>query len=281
MKNMKSKLLASVAMLLVSAIMLTSASFAWFTISTAPEITGISTQVTANGNLEIALSDGTAGEPEASTINDAGLNETWGNLVDLSGYFDSANIVLKPVAVSEAGVVTIPTWGTDGRIASTATVAGVSVNQTDLNGIYTYSANGSIYAVRVDFWLRSNEAGTITLSTAENRVEGEASTLGGGSTLTGEGITEDLSDKIKVAFLADGNFVVATRANDGKLSSDTICTLAEDTAEMVSMYFYMDGEVMDNEHFQNEVKNVVLNVQFAHSAELTPMVPGAFTAPTT
>ena len=54
-KDMKSKLMAAVCMLLVSSIMMVSSTYAWFTLSTAPEVTGITTQVGANGNLEMAL----------------------------------------------------------------------------------------------------------------------------------------------------------------------------------------------------------------------------------
>ena len=54
-RDIKSKLMAAVAMLLVSSIMMVSTTYAWFTLSTAPEVTGITTSVGANGNLEIAL----------------------------------------------------------------------------------------------------------------------------------------------------------------------------------------------------------------------------------
>ena len=53
--NIKNKLIAAIAMLLVSSIMMVSSTYAWFTLSTAPEVQGITTTVGANGNLEIAL----------------------------------------------------------------------------------------------------------------------------------------------------------------------------------------------------------------------------------
>ena len=55
--SIKSKLMAAVAMLLVASFMVVSSTYAWFTLSTAPEITGVKTSVGANGNLEIALLD--------------------------------------------------------------------------------------------------------------------------------------------------------------------------------------------------------------------------------
>ncbi len=69
----KSKLMAALVMLLVSAIMMSTASFAWFTISTAPEISNMKSTVAANGNLEIALDAGyTSGENVPDAVNAQG-----------------------------------------------------------------------------------------------------------------------------------------------------------------------------------------------------------------
>lgn len=90
----KKKLTAAVAMLLVSAIMVVSSTYAWFTLSTAPEVTGITTTVGANGNLEIALSpengDAAGITSKVGDSMDAtgqvlkSANVSWGNLVDLN-----------------------------------------------------------------------------------------------------------------------------------------------------------------------------------------------------
>lgn len=92
--GVKKKLMGAVCMLLVASIMMVSSTYAWFTLSTAPEITGISTSVGANGNLEMALlpTDGeiskiTSAVGDSSAAANKKLTEsnlTWGNLVDLS-----------------------------------------------------------------------------------------------------------------------------------------------------------------------------------------------------
>ena len=46
-RDIKSKLMAAICMLLVSSIMMVSTTYAWFTLSTAPEVTGIQTAVGA------------------------------------------------------------------------------------------------------------------------------------------------------------------------------------------------------------------------------------------
>ena len=55
MASLRKKLFAAIAMLLVACIMAVSSTYAWFTLSTAPEVKGISTTIGANGNLEMAL----------------------------------------------------------------------------------------------------------------------------------------------------------------------------------------------------------------------------------
>ncbi len=134
--NTKQKLLAAIALLLISAIVLGGASFAWITLSTAPEVRGISTNISANGSLEIALlnADTRADLDKIDTLigqslagGAKGANNTWGNLVDLSdeGY-GLSNITLLPARLNaveandgymlNAGLLSVPTYGHDGRI---------------------------------------------------------------------------------------------------------------------------------------------------------------------
>ena len=54
-KNIKKRLYAAISLLLVAILLVTATTFAWMSLSTAPQITGASTMIGANGNLEIAL----------------------------------------------------------------------------------------------------------------------------------------------------------------------------------------------------------------------------------
>ena len=103
--NIKSKLTAAVAMLLVAFFMVISSSYAWFTLSTAPEVTGITTTVGANGNLEIALLDSryktfTELSDLVSSVGTGFVgtnpsvtktNAYWGNLVSLTAPKEEGN----------------------------------------------------------------------------------------------------------------------------------------------------------------------------------------------
>lgn len=139
--GLKSKLMGAVAMLLVSAIMVSSATYAWFVLSTHPEVKGMSTTVGSNGALEIALLNNETGKVGglagiAAGVGDSKLdatksNETWGNIVDLSDTsYGLEKITLYPAALNVSGTgsdVTLTSrtallkyakYGTDGRIVT-------------------------------------------------------------------------------------------------------------------------------------------------------------------
>ena len=143
-RDIKTKLMAAICMLLVSSIMMVSTTYAWFTLSTAPEVTGINTAVGANGNLEMALlpvngnvktqsedygiTTGTA--DSMANGNLVASNVTWGNLVDLTASYGLELVTLYPSALNldqtgttilDGAFLKTPVYGADGRVASLAT----------------------------------------------------------------------------------------------------------------------------------------------------------------
>lgn len=148
--NMKKKLMGAVCMLLVASIMMISATYAWFTLSTAPEITGITTSVGANGNLEMALLSGNVNDlttqeggvgSSMAVVEDTVANLTWGNLVDLSNdSYGLQSISLKPARFNNAGswatgnLLSIPVYGADGRVKDLT-------NNTQASGKYNADNN--------------------------------------------------------------------------------------------------------------------------------------------
>lgn len=146
--GIRNKLTAAIAMLLVSCIMMVSSTYAWFTLSTAPEVTGITTSVGANGNLEMALLNGQtyadmtkigSSVGDSSAVKDVNLaNVTWGNLVDLSTGYGLNDIALMPAALNATY-----TTGED----STQTLTGVNV--TNPLNTAEYGADGRVANVDV------------------------------------------------------------------------------------------------------------------------------------
>lgn len=166
----KKKLTAAVMMLLVSCIMVVTSTYAWFTLSTAPEVTGIQTTIGGNGNLEIALASNRKvadytpeqlaelynkgyteanftntwldGEPRTLTgITSATdinvINESWGNLIQLADGYGVNLLSLLPSELrysdTEKKIVNnlyVPKYGVDGRINEMATAISGVFNGT-------------------------------------------------------------------------------------------------------------------------------------------------------
>lgn len=151
--DIKSKLIGATSMLLVSTIMLVSTTYAWFTLSTAPEVKGITTAVGANGNLEMALLPKSGSLADiTSNVGDHNRgvedrNVTWGNLVDVSDttVYGLDKISLYPSALNAAtedangnpltlaeALLETPGYGADGRVSELLknTVTGYYDKQT-------------------------------------------------------------------------------------------------------------------------------------------------------
>ncbi|MBO5023881.1 MAG: hypothetical protein J6D11_06195 [Clostridia bacterium] len=139
----RERVIAALMIFVFSIAMLTVSTFSWITLSVAPEVSGATTTIAANGNLEIALArdillkeDGTpmidedgnviAIPPSASAIGDSLLsitqkNLTWGNIVNLSdASYGLENITLRPATLNTSSLLAHPlysaTYGVDGRI---------------------------------------------------------------------------------------------------------------------------------------------------------------------
>ena len=174
-RNIRSKLMAAIAMLLVSSIMMVSTTYAWFTLSTAPEVTGITTNIASNGNLEIALSPASGvgtevGNATTGNTNVVSKNLTWGNLVDMSdASYNLGNLTLAPstLYITMTGtemslgsnVLATPTYGADGRISGltpNAFIASKSgddyvepgTTSTTVDGVTTTTKNPHTFGVR-------------------------------------------------------------------------------------------------------------------------------------
>ena len=111
--------------------MIISASFAWLTLSSSPEVTNISTTIAANGSLEIALVQGdgttypTSGRGDSSAVDNdlTRANITWGNLVNLSDpSYGMEGIALRPALLYTNDLLNRPlqgaVYGTDGRVSA-------------------------------------------------------------------------------------------------------------------------------------------------------------------
>ena len=124
--RVKERVVAMALLVVVALAMATTSTFAWLVLSRAPEVTGATTSLAANGNLEIALVGPEGDEPGESAVGDSNLdliekNITWGNLVNLSDpKYGLEHLVLRPAQLNTASLITSPLYGAeygaDGRI---------------------------------------------------------------------------------------------------------------------------------------------------------------------
>lgn len=165
-KQVKAKLMSAVALLLVSAILLSTSTYAWFVLSTAPEVSEMKTTAGANGALEIALqSTGNLSDIQHgvgdSSVNTGNFlkesNNTWGNVVDLSGNtYGLDRIALSPARLQLKNgnvmgeALGVPQFGEDGRITEIVSdadhVAQFSYNGSTFESVMTGGKGVRVYA---------------------------------------------------------------------------------------------------------------------------------------
>lgn len=171
--GIRNKMVAAVSMLLVASIMMVSSTYAWFTLSTAPEVTGITTNVGANGNLEMMLlNKDSFNSTEENLGVESGVNDSmaaqkvtlanlkWGNLVDLADQsYGLQSIVMNPARLNIQGDTTTgykldsallkaPSYTSDGRVLDVDKNTQTSGYSTD--GTWKWDENAdNAYGVRV------------------------------------------------------------------------------------------------------------------------------------
>lgn len=167
-KGIKAKLMAATSLLLVSAILLSLTTYAWFILSTAPEVTEMQTTAGANGSLEIALQSGDTVSDIKNRVGDSSAvgslkeaNSTWGNVVDLSGnIYGLQGLSLLPArlnmnadgTVSKSSPLIMPLFGQDGRISELANLNSMRyddgkkeyVADQNKHGVLVYADDDSI-----------------------------------------------------------------------------------------------------------------------------------------
>ena len=132
--GMKGRVAAAALGLVIAASLLVTGSYAWLTLSAAPEVQGLATTVTGNGSLEIALATSNTppapsgrGDSTAAGKDVTEANPLWGNLINLSDpSYGLSNMTLRPAALNgTTGLLTNPLYGVeygdDGRVIQTTT----------------------------------------------------------------------------------------------------------------------------------------------------------------
>ncbi len=179
--HMKERVMAVALLFVISISMMVSASFAWITLSRAPEVNGLATTIATNGNLEIALSDKDGLEPDPTSTTDGSgditqTNLKWGNLVNLShASYGLDKIVLRPATLNSGSLLKEPLYSVkynaDGRISGIISdFAYTNYGTKDGAEAFFVPEDGTEYGVRaissVTYSSVTGDAALLSLNTA-------------------------------------------------------------------------------------------------------------------
>lgn len=251
----KKKLIPAVAMFTASAVMLSTATYAWFTMNKEVQVTGLTMQATASDGLEISL--GSMGDNgKTPSITAPGKDDlSWKRAIEFADYYAGVG-KLKPASsdkateiykIDETRVYAGGHAVEDGATISAATkkdsatmTLKAATNETPLAVLTDDTTENSGYYIDVPMWIRSstNEADTKVYCTV---------TITDGKTKS-----EDLMKAVRVAIIptAKGSTSTALAAtNEGSATpswaangtgSNTI------TATSDATIFGLDSETYHN-----------------------------------
>lgn len=256
--GVKKKLMGAICMLLVASIMVVSSTYAWFTLSTAPEITGISTSVGANGNLEMALlNTDTYGDMTTikSAVGDSSAvasksvtesNITWGNLVNLDDQsYGLKKIKLMPAALSvqaaDAGSYKVnlnsllgtPVYGADGRVVDISGNTYTGTWNTTANS-WAYSTTKAEYGVRAigaNDNLTAQQAGLLTAKSDYNKA------LTAAKSIIQNALTTNGQNLASAVTTLAMNSTEATISTEQQTAIQAMVTAADDALKQIDLAY--------------------------------------------
>ena len=267
--GIRNKMMAAVSMLMISSIMMVSSTYAWFTLSTAPEVKNISTTVAGNGSLEIALmptngmlgsiTSGFASNQNGGTVAVTTANTTWGNVINLSDPSYGLNKVeLNPADLNSVAAdfkskpLAVATYGFDGRIDEL-------LSNTALKAHVDNSFTGDNYGVRA-----IGEVDTAT---------------GTGALGNTYGYVVDLAFRLNTtnnteAAPAAGKLLLQTTAAQRIYNGENASTNAETLGGGSYMSFNANGTGVDMKKIMNAVRVTFVQDYGKEGADVTPVILG-------
>lgn len=279
-ENMKKKLFAAALSLTMATILMVSSSFAWFTVSTAPEVSSIEMTVQATKNLEIAKATDLTTAPSEVTANDTSdpADETkWGGKISsLTGA-----TVTFPAKLDSGALKTIK-YAADGRTNGITTATTPPTSLTGGIGYYTADikvgdttiASGEKVAAVYGVWLRSNVALTDVKATVSGTVTAKHGS-GESATNVKWGIKTENTE-----YTAAEAVKVAVDVGGTVYAPDTAFSLSANTPTLVKIIVYVDGDACIAESVKDAINISGLKVDFT-SAAVTALGTQHGTTPTT
>lgn len=158
---MKKKMFIAGMSLAVALILLATASFAWYTISTAPEVSGMQMALYTSRTLLLAPGDGTDTAPESDEFTQyISLSPNFAGLAPLRpvSTADGINWFLPSYDTESGSISEIDSFILDDSLEH-ANVSVLDGNGNELTGDALLEAQSRGYYVYTDFWMKTEEDG--------------------------------------------------------------------------------------------------------------------------
>ena len=227
MNSLRNKLIASVTMLAVAAIMLTSASFAWYTVSQKGEVSQVKVEMSATENIEIAKAiDAGDTVPVPVAPGQTGDETKYGTTVT-----GSKVTLQNPATLATDSVISAPTYEEDGRLGYLVACATQSfvapTGDTTDGGYYTAKdTSNKLNAIVYGVWVRSNTYENVNLNITNTAGPGKATcVVRDGATVYEDGATVPLGGVDNDKYLE----IVIYYEGSGLTAADVDAGIAEDT----------------------------------------------------
>lgn len=236
-KSAKRKLLPAIAMLTTSAIMLSTATYAWFTMNREVEVTGLKMTATTSDALEISLGSISSTDSTISLTTPTTDDLSWKKSITIGSYYQSVGKMKPASSTNGVNIYYVDNVYNGGQnVADDATISAATTAK--FTPYTTYAATNSLaqsdvkndegYYVDIPMWLRT---------TAYNN--GSANTVYCKATITDgdRGTDNKLVNAVRVAIVP-----ITSYANSAAFTSATLA-MPETIADSAVDIFANDGEV--------------------------------------
>ena len=222
--KMTRKLIPALVMLLVSAIMLSTASYAWFATSREVSATGMNVKVKSDAKfLQIATTDSDDPADFKSSVPAA----------DDGTAYNPFDLIHADIADDKT---TVSWYYSESKSSTEATTAGAIKTPVTDNAVLKTN-----YALVNDFWVKMSEGSTTDLKNLEiSKVVLTDNTADG---------THSLLNAVRVLVVGpNGSQIFTNRTGTMELDTDENCaeylieTVTKDAAQKITVYVYFDGE---------------------------------------
>lgn len=293
--GIREKVTAVALLLALSVVMLTSASFAWLTISRAPEVTAVSTNIAANGNLEIALVSseidedgnminaqpvpGESKDGDSMAKQDAtAANITWGNLINLGDEdYGLNNLVLRPARLGTGDLNKYPLsaarYDSEGRIINVSSDFGYAKWKPETEAEEGYFAITEGFGVRAISSVTTSWIGNATVGIKYKELLGAAQDANNSTKSEYMGLNSAtyMDPLVKIVQTYVQNVI------DRKLSgSTTVVTVSVDDLKALDRTYSKLLAAFDSE--ADAIANIINTQIYLSGDDPNNLIPGNYTA---